>query len=367
MREVPSFHLKQEIDLLWEPIMEAVQRVLASGRFILGQNVAALEKEIAQYIGVRYAVGVNSGTDALMIALKSAGIKEGDEVITSPFSFFATAEAIHQVGAIPVFADIDPITFNLDADAVERAISSKTSAIVPVHLFGHAANMQPILDLARDNNLKVIEDTAQAFGGEYEGKKLGSLGDAGCFSFFPSKNLGAYGDGGLIVTNDDNIYESARMLRTHGSKQKYNNEQLGYNSRLDELQAAILRVKLPYVEEWNTNRINAAAYYDHLLKGIPQLVLPSCSKQVKHVYHQYTVRVKGGKRNGLQQRLKKIGIETVVYYPKPIHLLPLYRGLKGSFYEAERAASEVLSLPLWPQMQEDVQERVARAIKEILK
>src|SRR5690606_19924572 len=264
-------------------------RILKSGQFILGGDVRAFEAEIAAYLGVKHAIGVNSGTDALLIGLRALGVGPGDEVITTPFTFFATAEVISLLGATPVFVDIDPESFNIDPDLIEEKITARTKAIIPVHLYGRAAEMEKIMAIARKHGLKVVEDVAQAMGGEAQGKKLGSIGDVGAFSFFPTKNLGAYGDGGLITTDNDELAELAKMLRAHGSRKKYYNEVLGYNSRLDTLQAAILRVKLPHIDAWNKRRFEAAVRYSDLLADVPHVVTPSLVEG--HVFHQYTIRI----------------------------------------------------------------------------
>ena len=360
--QIPILDLTSEVAELWDDLMAAIGRVLRSGQFILGPEVEAFEREVAAYLGVRHAIGVNSGTDALVIALRALGVGPGDEVITTPFTFFATAEAISMVGATPVFVDIDPSTFNINPELIEPALSSRTRAILPVHLYGQAADMDPILEIARKHGLKVLEDVAQAFGGEYKGRKLGTLGDAGAFSFFPSKNLGAYGDGGLIATNDDQVAELARMLRAHGARKKYYNEMPGYNSRLDALQAAILRVKLPHVDAWNEARRWVARTYNELLKDVPGVVIPCEAPYAKHVYHQYTVRIPEGRRDEVQRRLAEMGIGTMVYYPVPLHRLPVYGYPEGTFPEAERAAREVLSLPMWPGMKSDTQQKIWEAI-----
>ncbi|MCL6615475.1 MAG: DegT/DnrJ/EryC1/StrS family aminotransferase, partial [Firmicutes bacterium] len=290
----------------------------------------------------------------------------GDEVITTPFTFFATAEAISQVGAVPVFVDIDPRTFNIDPEKVKAAVSARTKALLPVHLYGQAAEMDPLLELARARDLVVVEDVAQAFGGEYKGKKLGTLGRVGCFSFFPSKNLGAFGDGGLIVTDDDRVAELARMLRVHGSKQRYYHELIGYNSRLDEFQAAILRVKLPHVSEWNERRREVARRYDELLGDLPEVITPYENPHARHVYHQYTIRILGGKRDAVHRHLAEMGIATMIYYPVPLHRLPPYAEGAPHLPVAEAMAGEVLSLPCGPMLAAAVQEEVAHAIRAAL-
>lgn len=366
MKRIPILDLSQETQKLGETILEAVRGVIESGQFIMGPNVRAFEEEMAAYLGAKHAVALNSGTDALVIALRAAGIGSGDEVITTPFTFFATAEAISQVGAVPVFVDIDPSTFNLDPERVERAVTERTKAILPVHLYGQGAEMDRLMPIAQRHRLLVIEDVAQGMGGEYLGKKLGTFGDAGCFSFFPTKNLGAYGDGGMLVTDSDEIAAQALMLRAHGSKKKYFNEMVGYNSRLDEMQAAILRVKLPHLDEWNEGRYQAALRYQELLADAEGIVTPFIDPKAKHVFHQYTVRVRAGRRDELQRRLAEADIATMIYYPVPLHRLPMYHDPQLALRLAEHAAEEALSLPIWPGIPQAVQERVARAIREVL-
>ncbi len=369
---IPILDLSDEIAQLWPQISVAVERVLKSGQFILGPEVAAFESEVAQYLGVKHAVGCNSGTDALVISLRALGIKPGDEIITTPFSFVATAGAISIIGAKPVFVDIEPDTFNIDPNAIEAKITDKTRAIIPVHLFGQAADMDSINAVAATHNLKVLEDVAQAFGGKYKGAKVGTLGDIAAWSFFPTKNLGAYGDGGLITTDDDQLADLARMLRVHGSKKRYHNELDGYNSRLDALQAAILRVKLPYIDQWNGWRRAAADRYDALLRDAPGIVTPVRSPDVEHVFHQYTVRVKptlseGGSaaRDAMVARLNAAGIGAMVYYPIPINRLPVYAKTHGSgaYPHCDQACDEVMSLPMWPGISAEKQQAVADAIR----
>ena len=343
--------------------MDAIQGVLKSTQFIMsGRNVKAFEQEVASYLEVKHAIAVNSGTDALVIALRAAGISDGDEVITTPFTFFATAEAISQVGARPVFVDIDSKTLNIDPEKIPAAITSRTKAIIPVHLYGKPCDMAPIMSLAEEHGLKVIEDCAQSFGSEVMGKKTGAIGDLGCYSFFPSKNLGAYGDGGLIGTNDDELADTCRMLRVHGSRRKYYNETVGYNSRLDEIQGAILRVKLPHIDRWNEGRRRVAHTYNEAFKAMSDIQTPVLSADATDVFHQYTIRVKGGKREQLQKYLSERNIGTMIYYPVPVHQLPIYQNLGFSLQEAEFAATETLSLPIWPGMPEEVQARVIAEI-----
>ena len=359
--------LAAEVEFLWEPLQGAIQEVLRSGQFILGPEVEALERELAAYLGVRHAITLNSGTDALVIALRALGVGPGDEVITTPFTFFATVEAICHAGATPVFADIDPDTFTLDPDLAAAAVTPRTRAIVPVHLFGHAAEMARLRDLAGAHGLRVVEDVAQAFGGRFRGRLLGTLGDFGAFSFFPRKNLGAYGDGGLLITADDALADAARMLRAHGSRRKYYHERVGYNSRLDVLQAAILRVKLPHMDEWNRRRQAAAAYYQEILADLPGVVLPAVRPEVEHVFHQYTIRILNGRRDEVQRALSERGISTMVYYPVPLHRLPVFRHLNLSLPAAEAAAREVLSLPIGPFLRRDQQDEVAAALRAALR
>lgn len=359
---IPVLDLAPELAEVGPELDAAFRRVVASGHFILGPEAEAFEREVAAYLGVRHAVGVNSGTDALVIALRALGVGPGDEVVTSPFTFFATPESVSAVGATPVFVDIDPETFNLRADRVAAALTPRTKAILPVHLFGHAADLEPLRALAREKGLRLVEDVAQAFGATLGGRKLGTFGDAGAFSFFPSKNLGCLGDGGLVATDDDQVAAAARMLRAHGSRRKYENEQIGYNSRLDALQAAFLRVKLPRVDGWNEGRRAAAARYRALLSGVAGLALPVERPGAAHVYHQFTIRVTGGRRDALRAALAEAGVDTMVYYPKPAHRLPVYQGC-GEFPAADAAAAEVLSLPIWPTIPAKVQERVAGEIR----
>ncbi len=366
MRKIPILDLVPEIEILREELIQAISGILDSGKFIMGSNVKTFEAETARYLGVKHAISVNSGTDALIIGLRAAGIGRGDEVITTTFTFFATAEAIEHVGATPIFVDIDPISYNLDAKKIEAAITPQTKAILPVHLYGQAAEMDEILRIAKRFRLKVIEDVAQAFGGEYRGQKLGTFGEVGCYSFFPSKNLGAYGDGGLLVTNDDTIAQEASKLRVHGAKKKYFNEQIGYNSRLDEIQAAILRVKLTRIEDWNEGRRSAACNYHEMLRNVKGVVTPVELSDTKHVYHQYTIRIKNGKREKLQQALAEKGIDSFVYYPVPVHRLPIYKKMKCNLPVAEEASDEVLSLPIWPQIKRQDQEHVVFSLKEIM-
>ncbi|BDU71219.1 DegT/DnrJ/EryC1/StrS family aminotransferase [Mesoterricola silvestris] len=365
---IPSLDLSGPVEALWPELTGATERVLRSAHYILGPEVAAFEREAAGFLGTRHAVACNSGTDALVLALRALGIGPGDEVITTPFTFFATPEAISNVGAQPVFVDIDPETFNLDPRLIDAAVTPRTRALLPVHLFGLPCEMAGVLGAAARHGLRVVEDCAQSFGARYHGKAAGTMGHAGCFSFFPTKNLSGFGDGGLVATDDEELAQGARMLRVHGSRKKYHNEKVGCNSRLDELQAALLRVKLPRVEAWNGARVRAARMYQDLLAGEERLVLPGICDG--HVFNQYTVRVRRGApdRDRVKARLLEEGIETNVYYPVPCHRLPVYgRSHAGVVCpRAERAAAEVLSLPFWPNMDGEVQAHVASTLRRIL-
>jgi len=354
---VPILDLSPEIGSLWDELNDAFQRVLRSGRFILGPEVQAFETEVADYLGSRHAVGVNSGTDALVIGLRALGIGPGDEVITSTFSFFATAESISAVGATPVFVDVSERSYNIDHAALDAAVTERTKAILPVHLYGLPADMDEIMNVARKHGLHVLEDCAQSFGARHSGRHTGTIGAIGAYSFFPSKNLGAFGDGGLIVTDDSDLAETARMLRAHGAKRKYENEVLGYNSRLDELQAALLRVKLPHVDGWNQARRRAATAYSEALRGLEGVELPEVTDG--HVFHQYTIRSTGLRRDDMAERLRTAGVGTMVYYPVPQHRLPVYAEAGvPDLPVAQRLADQVLSLPMGPSLTACRNERV---------
>ena len=361
-KKIPILDLGPEIDALWDELSAAVEGVMRSGQFILGPEVAAFETEIAQYLGVKHAIGVSSGTDALIIGLRALGIEEGDEVITTSFTFVATAEAVSLIGATPVFVDIDPVTFNIDPNLIEAAITEKTKAIIPVHLFGHAADMDAIQSIADKHNLKILEDVAQAVGGSYKDTKLGTIGEAGAYSFFPSKNLGAFGDAGLIATNDDEVAELSNMLRGHGSKERYRNVILGYNGRLDAMQSAILRVKLPHLDAFNERRRQVAARYRELLGDADGVTLPTELEYTNHVYHQYTIRVSED-RDGVNQRMTDAGISTMVYYPVPVHQLPVYEHMNVSLRVTEQVAEQVLSLPMGPSLTKSDQIRIANTLR----
>ena len=367
---VPFLDLKRQYESIEEEINDAIQTVLDSQQFILGEEVEEFERRMAEYCGVKHAIGVASGTDALLLSLKAGGISGG--VITSPFTFFATAGAIHNAGATPVFADIEPDTYNINAEEVKKLLDSKSNkmirAIIPVHLFGQAADIDSIMEIAEEHDLVVIEDAAQAISEEYYGKKVGSIA-IGCFSFFPSKNLGGYGDGGLVATNDDELADKIRALRMHGAKPKYYHHVVGYNSRLDTIQAAILAVKLNHLEEWTDKRRENARFYNKALEDIDKLETPQITKGRRHIFNQYTIRVKNGKRDSLKQFLEGHGISTAIYYPLPLHLQPCFSFLgykKGDFSSAEKASAEVLSLPIYPELEKEEREYVVGKICEFL-
>lgn len=359
---VPFLDIPREIAELRGPLQEAMHRVLEGARFILGPEVHAFQEEVAATLGVKHAIGVNSGTDALVIGLRALGIGEGHEVITSPFTFISTAEAISNVGARPIFADIDPATFAINPERVRLRVTERTKAILPVHLFGLPADMEALQAIADEHDLLVLEDAAQAFGAKFQGKPVGGLGDAATFSFYPTKNLGCCGDGGLVTTDDDKVAEKVRQLHGHGAIGRDVYHMVGYNSRLDELQAALLRVKLPHVDGWNRRRRELARRYDEALSGIEDVTLPTASPGAHHVFHQYTLRIGGGRRDAVRAALQAAGVGSMVYYSKPLHRLPVYDTGKN-FPEAERAANEVLSLPIAQTLRDDEQARVIDAVR----
>lgn len=361
---IPLMDLKAQYRSIRDEVLKAVEGVLEGGRYILGPEVKALEEEVAALCGVDHGVGVANGTDALVLVLDALGIGPGDEVITTPFTFFATAESISRVGATPVFVDIDPGTFNLDASEIRRRITPRTKAILPVHIFGQPADMDEVMEVAEESGLWVIEDACQAIGAEYRGRKVGSLGHAACFSFFPTKNLGGYGDGGMIVTDDESLARKLRSLRVHGRtpESKYINAAIGYNSRLDELQAAVLRVKLRRLEQWNGARRRKARLYDELLRDLP-VQTPVEAADRSHIYHLYIIQTE--KRDELVEHLKRHGIASGVYYPIPLHLQQVYRSLgyrEGSLPRAEQVAKRTLALPLYPEIPEESIRRVAETV-----
>jgi dTDP-4-amino-4,6-dideoxygalactose transaminase len=369
--KIPLVDLKAQYDSLKTEIDDAISRAVKSTQFILGPEVKALEQEMAGYLGVSHAVGVASGTDALHLTLLACGIQPGDEVINTPFTFIATAETISHCGAVPVFVDIDPRTYNIDPARIEAKITKKTKAILPVHLYGQPADMAPILELAGKYKLKVIEDCAQALGAGYKDKKVGSLGDAGCLSFFPSKILGAYGDGGMVVTNNPEIAENVVSLRSHGSQKKCFSSVPGFNSRLDALQAAILRVKLRHLDEWIEMRRKKAALYSKLIGQIKGIEPPYAAADSHHVFNYYTVRMdRRLNRDELSEHLNSQGIATAIYYPLSLHLQPVYKPLgyeAGDFPQSERAQEEVLSLPIYPELKDKEIEAIAKAIESCRK
>jgi dTDP-4-amino-4,6-dideoxygalactose transaminase len=361
--------LRAQFATIHDEVMEAVSKVFESQYFILGPEVNLLEEEIAAKLGAKFAIACASGTDALILSLLAAGIGPGDEVITTPFSFVATAGSIAYVGALPVFVDIDPVTFNINPALLEATITPSTSGILPVHLFGLPADLDPILAIAKANNLVVIEDAAQAIGSRYAGKFTGTFGEFGCFSFFPSKNLGGAGDGGLITTNDEKLAELLQMLRNHGSKKKYFHEMVGTNSRLDALQAVVLRVKLRHLDDWQMGRQNRADRYHRLFEaaGLSSLITapPQPPANYEHVYNQFTIR--SSRRDQLKAFLLDSGVPSEIYYPLCLHLQEAFKYLgyaEGEFPESEKASREVLSLPVYPELPDALQDRVVQAIAE---
>ncbi|WP_199256799.1 DegT/DnrJ/EryC1/StrS aminotransferase family protein [Alteribacillus sp. YIM 98480] len=357
--------LKAEYEMLKTQIQQEINDVLESSSFILGEKVKEIEAAIAAYSDTSYAIGVGNGTDALLLALEGLGIGKGDEVITTAFTFFATAEVIARIGAVPVFIDIDPKTCNINPNLLEKAITKTTKAIIVVHLFGQPTDMDPILKVAKKHDLKIIEDACQSIGATYKKKKVGSLGDVGCFSFFPSKNLGAFGDGGMVVTNNKNLYEKIKLLRNHGSLQKYIHQQIGLNSRLDEIQAAILKVKFEMLDDWTDKRREVAKRYsDHLKEFVD---IPAPEENRVHVYHQYCIQTK--KRDALSSFLNKKQIATAVYYPIPLHLQKAFKYLgykEKQIPIAERVSKNILAIPIYPLMTKDIQDYIIFSIKEYL-
>jgi dTDP-4-amino-4,6-dideoxygalactose transaminase len=360
---IPLLDLKAQYLTIKDEIDQAILNVLDSSVFILGPEMKTLEKEIAAFCGTREAVAVANGTDALVLTLKALGIGPGDEVITTPFTFFASAETIAQVGAKPVFVDIDPLTLNMDLTLLEEKITSRTKAIIAVHIFGQMLDVERVMEIAARHDLKVIEDAAQAIGAEYQGKKAGSIGHASAFSFFPTKNLGAYGDAGMIVTNDDDLAVQLRMLRFHGCKIKYFHDEIGYNSRMDEIQAAILRVKLRYLDVWNEGRREKAKVYDQLLADL-SLQLPGRDPWALSTYHLYVLRTE--ERTALMERLAAGGVASAIYYPVPLHLQKAFRSLGykvGDFPVAEKACEQALAIPCYPELSFEQQQQIVAIIK----
>ena len=382
MTNVPLLDLKAQYAQIRAEVMPIIEEVCASQRFILGDHVLALEAEVAAYCGSSAGIGVSSGTDALLLALMALGVGVGDEIITSPFTFFATAGTIARLGARPVFCDIDPVSFNLSPPAVAEfidrhcsvqdgqlfngATGGRIKGLMPVHLYGQSADMDPLMALAKQYGLKVIEDAAQAIGTEYRGVRVGSIGDIGCFSFFPSKNLGAFGDAGLCTTNDAELAESMRVLRVHGGKPKYFHAVIGGNFRIDELQAAVLRVKLKYLDGWTAARQRNAAYYTAAFaaaNGAKHLITPQATVKGRHIFNQYVVRVQN--RDALKDHLTAQGIGTEIYYPVPLHLQKCFSYLKhapGDFPQSERAAAETLALPIYPELTQTQLDHVVASV-----
>jgi dTDP-4-amino-4,6-dideoxygalactose transaminase len=388
---IPILDLRRQYAAIRHEVDAAVSRVLASGEFILGPHVKQFEDEAAAYCGVKHAIGLASGTDALLLSLRALGIGPGDAVLVPSFTFFATAGVVHNVGATPIFCDIDPRTFNLNPASARAILAAHRSsllnstnpvvrAIITVHLYGQMADMDEIMALAHEFDLAVIEDAAQAIGAEYRsrlsrpnrlyelnqpGARAGSMGAVGCFSFYPTKNIGAYGDAGMVTTNDDGLAEKIRLLRVHGAKPKYVHHVVGINSRLDAIQAAILSVKLKHLDAWTAARQRIADRYDEHLAGVPGIVTPHRAPDRTHIFHQYTIRVEGGKRDALAAHLKNDGIGTMIYYPGPLHLQECFADLgyhEGDFPESERASREVLSLPMFPELADQEQDYVAAAM-----
>jgi len=367
---VPLIDLVAQYETISDDILKRVHETFSTQQFVLGDEVAEFECDMAEYCDSRDAIGCASGTDALILALMALGIGPGDEVITSPFTFFATASAIHRVGATPVFADIDPVSFNIDPEAVENALTERTKAIMPVHLFGQCAEMEPLWRIAVRSGIPIIEDACQAIGAEYRGRKAGVLGTLGCFSFFPTKNLGGAGDGGLITTEDSDIAQRLRRLRVHGEIGQYQHAEVGLNSRLDALQATVLRAKLPHLSDWSSARRENAQRYETLFadqKLEDNVTLPETLPERTHVYNQYTVRVKSGQRDALMTYLRERKIGCGVYYPVPLHLQECFEPLgytAGDFPQSELAAAECLSLPIFPELKPEQQELVVQTIAE---
>jgi len=362
---IPLVDLKAQYNSIKTEIDNAIQRVLDNTSFIMGDELKKFEEEFALFCNTKYAIGVANGSDALILALRACGIGEDDEVITVPHTFISTAEAISNVGGKVVFVDIDPKTYTIDVSTIEEKITKKTKAIIPVHLYGQPADMRPIMELAKKYNLKIIEDAAQAHGAEYQGKKVGSIGDVACFSFYPGKNLGAYGDAGMITTNNEEISKKLKLLRNHGRiTKKYEHEIEGYSSRLDNLQAAILRVKLRHLNKWNNMRRENAKKYNELLSNIDGIITPYEADYAKHVYHLYVIRTEN--QDKLREELKSEGIATGIHYPIPLHLQPAYNYLgykRGDFPVTEKASQEILSLPMYAELGDEQIEEIIELVK----
>src|SRR3989339_866954 len=361
--KITSLDLRRQYESIRDEINGAVLEAIDSQSFVLGPFVESFERGIAKFCCVRHAIGVSSGTDAILLALMACGIKNGDEVITTPFTFFATAGSIARLGAVHVFVDIDPSTYNIDVSKIASALNKKTKAILPVHLYGQCADMAAILEVARANRLMVIEDAAQAIGAVYKGQNAGAMGNIGCFSFYPTKNLGGYGDGGLVITNDDELGKLIKILRVHGSEPKYYHSHIGINGRLDAIQAAILSVKLKYLNDWSESRRWVASYYSEHLGELP-IRLPKIESYNTHIFHQYVIATT--QRDELIQYLKQQGIETAIYYPVPLHLQRCFEYLgykEGDLPESEKASRETLALPIFPEITQKEQDYVIGHIK----
>lgn len=373
MTKVPLLDLQAQYETIRNEVRTAVDRVFDSQQFVLGIEVQALEEEIARYSQTKSAIGCASGSDAVLLALMSCGVGAGDEVITTPFSFFATAGAVARLGARPVFADIDERTFNLNPSLVDAALTERTKAIMPVHLYGQCAEMNPLIELSQSRGIPIIEDAAQAIGAEDHGRRAGSMGTIGCFSFYPSKNLGGAGDGGMLVTNDLDHGRRLHMLRVHGEETKYHHKLVGINSRLDSLQAAVLRVKLPHLDAWSTERQRKAQQYELMFvdAGLSeQIEVPFVRSNARHIFHQFVVRVRGGRRDALREHLRECGVGTDVYYPVPLHLQECfsYLGYKeGDLPVGETAAKETLALPVYPELTDEQQDYVVSKVAEFFR
>lgn len=366
---IPAFDIKQQYASIEAEVSTAVLEVLTSGRYIGGPVVEGFEQQFAAYNGVNECVVCNSGTDALYLALRAFNIGADDEVITTPFTFIATSEVINAVGAKPVFVDIDATTFNLDLEQLAAAITPKTKAIIPVHLFGQPVDMTALMSIANTHNLIVIEDCAQSTGATWNSQRVGSIGHIGCFSFYPTKNLGGCGDGGAITTNDPEIAAKLRVLKEHGQKNRYIHEEIGVNSRLDAIQAAILQIKLRYLDVWNQKRQAIAFRYEQFLNQVPGIIPPQELNGGKGVWNQYTIRVLNNKRDWVRNQLQERGVNTMIYYPRPLHLQPVYESLNyqpGQLPVSEQASQEVLSLPMFPELSEEQQDQVIYSLKDCL-
>lgn len=361
--KVRLLDLQAQYGMIRDEVMEAVTEVLESQYFILGPKVAELENEIAAYCGSADAVGVASGSDAILLTLMALGVGPGDEVVTTPYTFFSTVSSITRLGATPVFADIEPDTYNIAPGAVESALTDRTKAVLVVHLYGQTAEMDPIIDAAGDRGIPVIEDACQAIGARYRGRPAGSIGLAGCFSFFPSKNLGGAGDGGMVTTGDEDLAGHIRILRNHGGRERYYHDEIGINSRLDALQAAVLLVKLRHLDSWSDSRAENAALYRKLLEGVEEVSLPRALEGNRHIYNQFVIRAKD--RDGLKAFLQENGVGCEIYYPVPLHLQKCFAflgGKKGDCPVAEKAALETLALPIYAELTDEMQEHVAEKI-----